>query len=189
LPTPVLASLIPAAVPLAFSVLQSVKLGRAHQTVSQVTQQLQEHKAALEALTKPEEKNAAATLAARFLSRPLHEDVVHRPRRGEEEVARSLPPQVPPDQPQVCLVHQRRRLEAVPGRKSPQLLPGEPTQFLVYQRQQILGVATPARDLRRQLGQRIATLGGHGGTGLNRDGLRVVSAMHRHSLRAPGPVC
>jgi hypothetical protein len=48
--TPVLASLIPAAVPLAVSVLQSVRLGRAHQTVAQVTKELEQHKAALEAL-------------------------------------------------------------------------------------------------------------------------------------------
>jgi hypothetical protein len=47
----VLASLLPAAIPLAVSVIQSVKLGRANQTVAHVTQQLQEHKAALEAIT------------------------------------------------------------------------------------------------------------------------------------------
>lgn len=49
--TPVLASLLPAAIPLVFSVVQSVKLGRAHQTVTAVTRQLEEHKAALEALS------------------------------------------------------------------------------------------------------------------------------------------
>ena len=49
--TPVLASLLPAAIPLAFSIAQSVKLGRAHQTVANVTQQLEAHKAALDALT------------------------------------------------------------------------------------------------------------------------------------------
>ena len=48
--TPMLASLIPAAIPLLVSVIQSVRLGRAHQTVVTVTQQLQEHKAALDAL-------------------------------------------------------------------------------------------------------------------------------------------
>jgi hypothetical protein len=47
----VLASLIPATIPLVVSIVQSVKLGRAHQTVAHVTQQLQEHKAALEAIT------------------------------------------------------------------------------------------------------------------------------------------
>jgi hypothetical protein len=49
--TPMLASLLPAAIPLVFSIVQSVKLGRAHQTVTAVTQQLEQHKAALEALT------------------------------------------------------------------------------------------------------------------------------------------
>lgn len=49
--TPVLASLLPAAIPLVFSIVQSVKLGRAHQTVTTVTRQLEEHKAALDALT------------------------------------------------------------------------------------------------------------------------------------------
>jgi hypothetical protein len=49
--TPVLASLLPATIPLVFSIVQSVKLGRAHQTVTAVTQQLEQHKAALEALT------------------------------------------------------------------------------------------------------------------------------------------
>lgn len=49
--TPVLASLLPAAIPLLVSVSQSIKLGRAHQTVSQVTQQLEAHKAALANLT------------------------------------------------------------------------------------------------------------------------------------------
>jgi hypothetical protein len=48
--TPVLASLVPAAVPLVVSVLQSVKLGKAHQTVAQVTAELEQHKAALAAL-------------------------------------------------------------------------------------------------------------------------------------------
>src|SRR5947209_6001689 len=51
--TPVLASLIPAAIPLVVSIVQSVKLGRAHQTVQNVTQQLEQHKAALAALTPP----------------------------------------------------------------------------------------------------------------------------------------
>lgn len=49
--TPVLASLIPAAIPLIVSIVQSVRLGRAHQTVTAVTQQLQEHKAALAAIS------------------------------------------------------------------------------------------------------------------------------------------
>jgi hypothetical protein len=49
--TPVLASLIPAAIPLLVSVVQSVRLGRAHQTVQSVTQQLEEHKAALSAIS------------------------------------------------------------------------------------------------------------------------------------------
>jgi hypothetical protein len=48
--TAVLASLIPAAIPLIVSVVQSVKLGRAHQTVQTVTQELEQHKAALTAL-------------------------------------------------------------------------------------------------------------------------------------------
>jgi hypothetical protein len=48
--TPVLASLLPAAIPLVVSVMQSVKLGQAHQTVANVTQQLEAHKAALEAM-------------------------------------------------------------------------------------------------------------------------------------------
>lgn len=49
--TPVLASLIPAAIPLIVSIVQSVKLGRAHQAVQQVTQELEQHKAALAAVT------------------------------------------------------------------------------------------------------------------------------------------
>jgi hypothetical protein len=56
--TPVLASLVPAAVPLVVSVLQSVKLGKAHQTVAQVTAELEEHKAALAALGKKDDKPA-----------------------------------------------------------------------------------------------------------------------------------
>jgi hypothetical protein len=59
--TPVLASLIPAAVPLAFSLLQSVKLGRAHQTVAHVTQQLEEHKAALEALSAKQAASSSSS--------------------------------------------------------------------------------------------------------------------------------
>jgi len=51
--TPMLASLIPAAIPLVVSIVQSVRLGRAHQTVTTVTQQLQEHKAALAAIANP----------------------------------------------------------------------------------------------------------------------------------------
>ena len=45
----VLASLVPAAIPLGVSIIQSVKLGRAHQTVQHVTEQLEQHKAALAA--------------------------------------------------------------------------------------------------------------------------------------------
>jgi hypothetical protein len=45
--TPVLASLVPATIPLIVSIVQSMKLGRAHQAVVQVTQQLEEHKAKL----------------------------------------------------------------------------------------------------------------------------------------------
>ena len=53
--TPMLASLIPAAIPLLFSVIQSVKLGRAHQTVVTVTRELEEHRAALlEIRAKPQ---------------------------------------------------------------------------------------------------------------------------------------
>ena len=53
IPTPwsaVWASLIPAAIPLAASIVQSFRLGQAHQTVAQVTEQLVAHKAALDAL-------------------------------------------------------------------------------------------------------------------------------------------
>jgi uncharacterized protein YceK len=46
-----LAALLPAAIPLVISVLQSFKLGQAHQTVAQVTQQLDEHRAALAAMS------------------------------------------------------------------------------------------------------------------------------------------
>ena len=49
--TAVLASLIPAALPLAVSVAQAFKLGHARSTVEQVTQQLEQHKAALAKLT------------------------------------------------------------------------------------------------------------------------------------------
>lgn len=49
--TPMLASLIPAAIPLVFSIMQSVKLGRAHQTVMTVTRALEEHQAALQAIS------------------------------------------------------------------------------------------------------------------------------------------
>ena len=45
--TPLLAALIPATIPLVFSVVQSFKLGQVHQTVATVTQQLQEHQAVL----------------------------------------------------------------------------------------------------------------------------------------------
>ncbi len=48
--TPMLASLIPAAIPLMFSIVQSVKLGRAHETVTNVTRQLEEHQAAMRVL-------------------------------------------------------------------------------------------------------------------------------------------
>ncbi len=48
--TPILASLIPAAIPLLVSVVQSTKLGRAHQAILQVTEQLDQHKTALAAL-------------------------------------------------------------------------------------------------------------------------------------------
>ncbi len=48
--TPMLASLIPAAIPLIFSIVQSVKLGRAHETVTNVTRQLEEHQAAMRVL-------------------------------------------------------------------------------------------------------------------------------------------
>jgi hypothetical protein len=54
--TPILASLIPAAIPLVVSVVQSVRLGRAHQTVTAVTQQLEEHKAALAAISNSNAK-------------------------------------------------------------------------------------------------------------------------------------
>jgi hypothetical protein len=53
--TPLLAALIPATVPLVFSVLQSFKLGQVHQTVASVTQQLEEHRAALASLGKGSE--------------------------------------------------------------------------------------------------------------------------------------
>jgi type II secretory pathway pseudopilin PulG len=55
--TPVLASLIPAAIPLVVSIVQSVRLGRAHQTVQTVTQQLQEHQAALAAISSSNPKS------------------------------------------------------------------------------------------------------------------------------------
>ena len=57
-----LAALLPAAIPLVISVLQSVKLGQAHQTVAQVTQQLDEHKAALAAMSA--KADVAAAMAA-----------------------------------------------------------------------------------------------------------------------------
>ena len=60
--TPVLASLVPAALPLVVSVVQSVKLGRAHQTVVHVTEQLQAHKAALDALTSKPSMTVASSV-------------------------------------------------------------------------------------------------------------------------------
>jgi uncharacterized protein YceK len=53
--TAVLASLIPAAVPLVVSAVQSVKLGKVQQTVQSFTQELEAHKAALAALGAPVE--------------------------------------------------------------------------------------------------------------------------------------
>ena len=48
----VLASLLPAAIPLGASILQSMRLGRAHQSLAQITEELNAHKSALDALQK-----------------------------------------------------------------------------------------------------------------------------------------
>ena len=63
IPTPwsaVWASLIPAAIPLGASIVQSVRLGRAHQTVAHVSEQLQAHKMALDALQNKSESQLTA---------------------------------------------------------------------------------------------------------------------------------
>src|SRR6516162_10933105 len=53
-------------------------------------------------------------LAGAPLSRVVHEDLPHQPRRDPEEMGAILPLNVSPvDQPQIGLVHECRRLERV----------------------------------------------------------------------------
>ena len=73
---------------------------------------------------------------------PLHQDVTHRPRRRGKEVAATVPlqfrPRPVPHQPQICLVHQGRRLQGVCRGLLVHLRLGQLAQFAIHQREQLL---------------------------------------------------
>ena len=66
-------------------------------------------------------------------SRSLHENATHQLRRDGEEVRSILPPHpLVVDQPDVGLIDQRGRLEAVVGSLAPHVPVGEPTEFGIH---------------------------------------------------------
>ena len=67
----------------------------------------------------------------------IDKDAPHHPRRHGEEVRTVLPADLlNVDQPQIGLVHQRRRLKAVAGALSGHEMPGDAVEFTVHERHQ-----------------------------------------------------
>ena len=81
----------------------------------------------------------AAALLVALRPGDVHEDAPHQPRGHREEVGPVLPVDVlDVDQPEVRLVHQRRRLQAVPAALARHAAPRDPPQFVVHQRDQLV---------------------------------------------------
>ena len=84
--------------------------------------------------------DVATVFAAALAPRILNQDPPHRFRRRAKEMAARIPllRRVPFYEPQVRLVHERRRLECLPRPFLGQFLRGQSSQLFVDQRQQLL---------------------------------------------------
>ena len=82
---------------------------------------------------------AAAALLKAFRPSVVHQNPPHRARRHRHEVAAVLPRHVLRiDQPQVDLVHERGRLEAVSDPFTGHAAPSDLVEFLMDERNQLL---------------------------------------------------
>ena len=83
---------------------------------------------------------ATRKLRRLLLASVVDQNAAHGFGRGREEMAAVAPHRrvVLIHQPQISLVHERRRLQRVPGRLASQLVRRLPSQLLVDQRQELL---------------------------------------------------
>ena len=81
----------------------------------------------------------AAALLIALRSRDVDEDTPHQPRGHRQEVSPVLPVDVLKiDQSEVRLVHERRRVQAVPGTFASHAASGDAPQLVVHERDQLV---------------------------------------------------
>src|SRR6266542_2624736 len=85
-------------------------------------------------------RRACAAFERELLSCAVNEDAPHRLCRRRKEMPAALELRtLRPDQPEPCLMDQRRGLECLAGGFVSHFVSGEPSQFLIDQRKQLLG--------------------------------------------------